>query len=128
MVEYKCGDPKAVVLSKADLADWTSLLQNDDYGVLGQSLRNCFKKYWDRGINTYQFVTQEFCDFEFLYVSQNRYFPKYFDCMANKRDGAPNYDYQTCLDVWAENKEKEIKMVYDDSVAFTSLKGHCRSS
>jgi len=74
MVDYKCGDPKAIKLNKADLADWTSLLQNDKYGVPGQSLRNCYKKYWDRSINTYFYVTQSFCDFEFLYVSQNQYY------------------------------------------------------
>jgi len=82
------------------------LLQNDKYSVDTDNMRQCFKRYFDREINTYLHIKRDFCDYEFLYGSQKLYFQKFYDCEYNAGRKA-KWDYQTCRDVWIRNVARE---------------------
>ena len=77
IVDYRCPLIKRItVVSKAEQEDLfkNSLLQNDDYALDGYNLRGCYDNQQNYGVNVYQYITRAFCEFEFLYLSQELYY------------------------------------------------------
>ena len=80
MVYYDCPERKRIVasaaVSKAEQVNLfkNSLLQNDDYALDGYRMRGCYYDQQNYGVNVYQYITRAFCEFEFLYTSQELYY------------------------------------------------------
>jgi len=88
-------------VSKAEQVDLfkDSLLQNDDYALDGYNLRGCYDNQQNYGVNVYQYITRVFCEFEFLYLSQELYYSQLESCYTGANIPY-SFNYQSCMRLW----------------------------